>query len=63
MPNRAGQSTMKDLRLKRKYKPYGNAKMGYRIAIPSVFDRELAESYECTLKSDGTLIYIPVVQP
>ena len=51
---------MTDLRLKRKYKPYGNDKMGYRIAIPSVFGTAMAKEYICTLKSDGTLIYQPV---
>jgi hypothetical protein len=43
---------------KKHFKPQGDNKQGYRIAIPAIVKR--AEQYQFEYRKDGALVYTPV---
>jgi hypothetical protein len=44
--------------MKHFYKPIGDSKQGFKLTIPA--SAQKAELYKCTVKEDGTLVYVPV---
>jgi hypothetical protein len=49
----------------RTYHTSGTKKIGYRLIVPqkALRTEQVSGIYRCVVKRNGTLIYIPVVQP
>jgi hypothetical protein len=57
--------TESELETARTYHTSGNKKIGYRLIVPqkALRTEQVSGIYRCVVKRNGTLIYIPVVQP